>query len=1071
MSTWRRVASDGRTSDFSFFLLPPFLTADSLLKKTTEHILYLTSTLVMSQYPPSGGPGGYNGGSSSARNPGGGGGARGYGQGAGGYGQGQGGGYGSQGAGGYGQGQGSSQYRSGPAQPSYGQAPRGNMPPPAPAPPPPTLAKAEDGDEGDEPVLRTDQASIGRPVRLTSNCFDVKLTEQRLKWYKYEVIITQDERPAEEGAAPRRRLGTIPRPLLRQIWIAAEQADRSGAANHFQGVHAFYDGGSACYTDQLFPTEVMIRGIQIAMRARETFTLVIRNPLEIPLQSLRNYVNGYGTFRFGEVADALQAINVMFRHGPCAELFSTRTSFFAIPTADPRETAIVSPNFLKLIRGFFAAIRPCQRGLQLTLNSTSAAFLIEGRLSDFILGFLKAKDGRSPSSLAVGVLPALAYIQINRVLKKLDITVARDRAMLRTKMKGRGLVPKTAREIVFTVNGNQQTDVEEYCFTQFGARLAHPEWPVVETKKDVYYPLEMIAVDMKNRYMKRLTPEQQKAASGFQAMKPAEKLGYICHVRREFVTRLCVPLLTACGILIDSAPKMVDGRVLEPPRPEYPRRDQSGAVTGYTDVVPRDGGWMMKWARSMFEQEFVLSGKKIDSLAIILTSSVDRRKAHTFIDDLLAKADALGLYSSRIVRQQLERAVYVMRRGEPPKKVIDGAIHQAEQAFGIRPKLLIWIFTEANSPDYAKFKFESVKLAVASQAIQSKKLNKLDVQTAVNVAMKINAKLSGQNFRLEANSLSGSAGQLPSWLATQKPMVIGADLSHEPDRPSVAVLTATMHDQNMICAEAASVQGLIEPGRDAPPRARAKKQETIKDAHNLFLTLLKARVAAGRGKLPPQSILILRDGVSEGEFRSVIHAEMGDYRRAIESFRTDPDMIRDVGEETLRTYDPRLSFVACVKGHHVRLFDEGQRGTNNIQPGTVVDSGITDVRWAEAYMASHKALIGTTRTTRYVLLVDDNGLTSNDLQATINSLNYSYQRCNKAVSLPAPVYYAHLIAGKIRQWIISDHSSSSSAGGTETDSTPASRAQDLRGAEQILAESDHGRNYFRLSRPPAMWWM
>lgn len=28
---------------------------------------------------------------------------------------------------------------------------------------------------------------IGRPVRLVSNCFDVKLTEQRLKWYKYEV--------------------------------------------------------------------------------------------------------------------------------------------------------------------------------------------------------------------------------------------------------------------------------------------------------------------------------------------------------------------------------------------------------------------------------------------------------------------------------------------------------------------------------------------------------------------------------------------------------------------------------------------------------------------------------------------------------------------------------------------------------------------------------------------------------------------------------------------------------------------------------------------------------------------
>lgn len=88
------------------------------------------------------------------------------------------------------------------------------------------------------------------------------------------------------------------------------------------------------------------------MRTRDTFTLAIRNPLEVPVQSLRNYVTGWGTFRTGEVAEALQAVNVMFRHGPCAELYSTRTSFFKIPNSDPRETAIVSANFLKLIRKF-----------------------------------------------------------------------------------------------------------------------------------------------------------------------------------------------------------------------------------------------------------------------------------------------------------------------------------------------------------------------------------------------------------------------------------------------------------------------------------------------------------------------------------------------------------------------------------------------------------------------------------------------------------------------------------------------------------------------------------------------
>lgn len=85
------------------------------------------------------------------------------------------------------------------------------------------------------------------------------------------------------------------------------------------------------------------------MRPRETFTLVIRNPLEVPVQSIRNYVTGYGTFRYPEVAEALQAINVIFRNGPSGALFSTRTSFFSIPPAHG-DSQVVSPDFLKLIR-------------------------------------------------------------------------------------------------------------------------------------------------------------------------------------------------------------------------------------------------------------------------------------------------------------------------------------------------------------------------------------------------------------------------------------------------------------------------------------------------------------------------------------------------------------------------------------------------------------------------------------------------------------------------------------------------------------------------------------------------
>lgn len=85
------------------------------------------------------------------------------------------------------------------------------------------------------------------------------------------------------------------------------------------------------------------------MRPRDTFTLIIRNPLEVPVQSIRNYISGSGTFRVSEVAEAQQAINVIFRHGPCGTLYPTRTSFFQIPPA-AGQSLVLSSNFLKLIR-------------------------------------------------------------------------------------------------------------------------------------------------------------------------------------------------------------------------------------------------------------------------------------------------------------------------------------------------------------------------------------------------------------------------------------------------------------------------------------------------------------------------------------------------------------------------------------------------------------------------------------------------------------------------------------------------------------------------------------------------
>jgi hypothetical protein len=66
---------------------------------------------------------------------------------------------------------------------------------------------------------------------------------------------------------------------------------------------------------------------------------------------------------------------------------------------------------------------------------------------------------------------------------------------------------------------------------------------------------------------------------------------------------------------------------------------------------------------------------------------------------------------------------------------------------------------------------------------------------------------------------------------------------------------------------------------------------------------------------------------------------------------------------------PYLLFVMAVKTHNLRMFDEhGERG--NVRMGTVLTShsGVTAADCNDWYMVAHRALQGTAKPLRYVLL-------------------------------------------------------------------------------------------------------
>lgn len=85
----------------------------------------------------------------------------------------------------------------------------------------------------------------------------------------------------------------------------------------------------------------------------------------------------------------------------------------------------------------------------------------------------------------------------------------------------------------------------------------------------------------------------------------------------------------------------------------------------------------------------------------------------------------------------------------------------------------------------------------------------------------------------------------------------------------------------------------------------------------------------------PRRIIVYRDGVSEGQFNTVVEEEL-------------PEMIKSFAEFSTPKvpYRPKLTIVICGKRHHTRFYPAESQFADqngNPKPGTVVDRGITAV--------------------------------------------------------------------------------------------------------------------------------
>ncbi|KAK3402274.1 post-transcriptional gene silencing protein QDE-2 [Sordaria brevicollis] len=265
-----------------------------------------------------------------------------------------------------------------------------------------------------------------------------------------------------------------------------------------------------------------------------------------------------------------------------------------------------------------------------------------------------------------------------------------------------------------------------------------------------------------------------------------------------------------------------------------------------------------------------------------------------------------------------------------------------------------------------------------------------------NVALKVNLKFGGTNHKI-ATPIDLISGQ-------EKTMLVGYDVTHPTNltvgqnpetAPSIVGLVSTI-DNNL---------GQWPAMVWNNPRGQESMTEKFTAK---FMTRLE--LWRKHNKDLPTKILIFRDGVSEGQFLMVINQELPLIRAACAKLYKGGKV-------------PPITLIVSVKRHQTRFFptDPGHVDrSKSPKEGTVVDRGVTNVRYWDFFLQAHASLQGTARSAHYTVLVDEifrpkyGANAANMLEKLTHDLCYLFGRATKAVSICPPAYYADLVCDRAR---------------------------------------------------------
>lgn len=735
----------------------------------------------------------------------------------------------------------------------------------------------------------------------------------------------------------------------------------------------------------------------------KTFKVEISFAAKIPMQAIAQALRGQESENSQE---AFRVLDIILRqHAAKQGCLLVRQSFFH----DDKNNRTAVGGGVQACRGFHSSFRTSQGGLSLNIDVSTTMIVQPGPVVDFLIANQNVKDPYS-----------VDWVKAKRTLKNLRVKTS----PANTEYKITGLSEKPCNEQLFSLKQKskdedgefQAMEVTVYDYfvnyrhidLKYSADL--PCINVGKPKRPTYFPIELCDLVPLQRYTKALTNLQRASLVEKSRQKPQERIRVLSDALK-INNYDAEPLLRSCGISISSNFTQVEGRVLQAPRLK---------VGNGEDFFPRNGRWN-------FNNKKLVDPTKIEKWAVVNFSA--RCDIRGLVRDLIKCGNMKGI--------QIDDPFDVFEenpqnRRAPPLVRVEKMFEDIQSKLPGAPQFLLCLLPERKNSDlYGPWKRKNLaEFGIVTQCIAPTRVND---QYLTNVLLKINAKLGGLNSMLAIEH----SPSIP--LVSKVPtIIIGMDVSHgspgQFDVPSIAAVVSS-RQWPLISRYRASV-------RTQSPKVEMIdslfKKVSDKDDTGIMRELLVDFYLSSEKRKPDQ-IIIFRDGVSESQFNQVLNVEL--------------DQIIEACKFLDETWCPKFLVIVAQKNHHTKFFLPGS--PDNVQPGTVIDNKVCHPRNNDFYMCAHAGMIGTTRPTHYHVLLDEIGFSADDLQELVHSLSYVYQRSTTAISVVAPICYAHLAATQMSQFMKFEDTSetSSSHGGSGVTSAGAVPVPQLPKLQDAVSSS------------------